>query len=141
VEVVLAVQVAPEIRSFLEEKRFAVLATINPDGTPQQTVMWYALEDGRIMMNTKRRRRKDRNLLRDQRISLCIEDGQRFVTVAGTAIIDEDPARGQETIKALAVRYDGEAKAEEQVRNDYSKQERITIYLPIESVITHGFDE
>jgi hypothetical protein len=63
------------------------------------------------------------------------------VTVAGTAIIDEDPARGQETIKALAVRYDGEAKAEEQVRNDYSKQERITIYLPIESVITHGFDE
>jgi PPOX class probable F420-dependent enzyme len=141
VEVVLTVQLDPEIKAFLEEKRFAVLATINPDGTPQQTVMWYALEDGRIMMNTKRRRRKDRNLLRDQRISLCVEEGQRFVTVAGTAVIDEDLARGQETIKALAVRYDGEAEAEEQVRNDYSKQERITIYLPIESVITHGFDE
>lgn len=137
----MTVKLAPAIRTFLEEKRFGVLATINPDGTPQQTVMWYAIEDGRIMMNTKRRRRKDRNLLRDQRISLCVEDGQRFVTISGTAVLDEDPARGQATIKALAIRYDGEAEAEEQVRNDYSKQERITIYLPIESIITHGFDE
>lgn len=137
----MAGQFTPEIRSFLEEKRFAVLATINPDGTPQQTVMWYALEDGRIMMNTKRRRRKDRNILRDQRISLCVEEGERFVTISGTAVIDEDWARGQATARALAVRYDGEEKAEEQMRNDYSKQERITIYLPIESVITHGFDD
>ncbi|HET8524921.1 MAG TPA: PPOX class F420-dependent oxidoreductase [Thermomicrobiales bacterium] len=137
----MAGQFTPEIRSFLEEKRFAVLATINPDGTPQQTVMWYALEDGRIMMNTKRRRRKDRNILRDQRISLCVEEGERFVTISGTAVIDEDRARGQATARALAVRYDGEEKAEEQMRNDYSKQERITIYLPIESVITHGFHD
>jgi PPOX class probable F420-dependent enzyme len=141
VEVVLAGQIAPEVRAFLEEKRFAVLATINPDGTPHQTVMWYAVEDDRIMMNTKRRRRKDRNLLRDQRISLCVEEGQRFVTISGRAIVDENPVLGQETIRALAVRYDGEEKADEQVRNDYSKQHRLTIYLPLESVIVYGFDE
>ena len=34
-------------RAFLEEKRFAVLATINQDGTPQLTTMWYELQGDR----------------------------------------------------------------------------------------------
>jgi predicted pyridoxine 5'-phosphate oxidase superfamily flavin-nucleotide-binding protein len=36
-------QIADNVRDFLNERRFAVLATINKDGTPQQTVMWYEL--------------------------------------------------------------------------------------------------
>ncbi|MGI9253224.1 MAG: pyridoxamine 5'-phosphate oxidase family protein, partial [Thermomicrobiales bacterium] len=31
----------PAIRAFLDEPRFAVLATVNADGILQQTVMWY----------------------------------------------------------------------------------------------------
>ena len=58
----MASQHYPTRRAFLNEKRFAVLATINKDGTPQQTVMWYELQGDEIMMNTAHGRLKDRNL-------------------------------------------------------------------------------
>src|SRR5690242_6084007 len=79
-------------RAFLEEKRFAVLATINTNGTPQLTTMWYELQGDEVMMNTKVGRTKEQNLRRDQRISICVEDGYRYVTLAGTArLIDVQP--------------------------------------------------
>ena len=51
-----------EVRSLLNERRFAVLATINSDGTPQQTAMWYELRGDAIMMNTRVGRIKEINL-------------------------------------------------------------------------------
>ena len=72
-------------RAFLAEKRFAVLATINPDGTPQLTTMWYELQGDEILMNTKIGRAKEHNLRRDQRIAICIEDEYHYVTLSGTA--------------------------------------------------------
>ena len=35
--------IADNVRAFLEQPHFAVMATINASGTPQLTVMWYAL--------------------------------------------------------------------------------------------------
>ena len=69
------VQLSEDVRTFLEEARFAVLGTVNANGSPQQTVMWYELRGDIVMMNTLRGRKKDRNLLRDPRASLCVEDG------------------------------------------------------------------
>jgi PPOX class probable F420-dependent enzyme len=132
-------KLSPEVRAFLEERRFGVLATINPDGSPQQTVMWYALEGDTIMMNTLRGRQKDRNLLRDPRASISIEDEGRFVTVSGAISVDENPARGQQTARELAVRYDGEEGADDIVTNAFSKQHRVTLDLSIDHVIAHGF--
>jgi PPOX class probable F420-dependent enzyme len=129
----------PTIRAFLEERRFAVLATINADGRPQQTVMWYELRGDHVMMNTRRGRVKDRNMLRDPRVSICVEDGQRFVTIVGRIEFVEDEATAQADIKALAIRYDGPERGEEQARTAFSKQQRVTLLLPIEHVITHGF--
>lgn len=132
-------KLSPEVRAFLEERRFGVLATINPDGSVQQTVMWYLLEGDTIVMNTLRGRRKDKNILRDPRLSLSVEAEGLFVTVSGKATIDPDPERGQRTARALAVRYDGEESAEEQMANGFGKQYRVTIDLPIDRVIAHGF--
>ena len=128
------------VRDFLEDpKRFAVLATVNPNGLPQQTVMWYALlDDNTIVMNTKRGRQKDRNLLREPRASLCIEDGLHFVTLTGTIAMIDDCARAQADIRALAVKYDGEESAERQVAKQFSKEERVTLLFSIEKVYTHG---
>ncbi|MGH2560057.1 MAG: PPOX class F420-dependent oxidoreductase [Thermomicrobiales bacterium] len=137
----MPVSLDPKVRAFLEEKRFGVLATVNRDGTAQQTVMWYELRDGHVMMNTARGRTKDRNLLRDRRISICVEDGTRFVTIAGTAELNDDQDVAQADIKALATRYDGAAHAEKVSAESFSKQHRITVILPIEQVIAHGFDD
>jgi len=127
---------------FLNEKRFGVLATVNADGSPQQTVMWYLPIDGdTVLMNTKKGRMKDKNLVRDGRASLCIEDGQRYVAVRGTVSVDDDPARGQETMKAVTTRYEGAEVAERKMQEMYSKQHRITLTLKIDSVDSHGFED
>lgn len=129
-----------DVRAFLAEERFGVLGTINESGSPQQTVMWYELRGDTIMMNTKRGRRKDRNLLRDSRASLCIEEGYRYVTLDGTISMIEDQAVAQADIAALAVRYHGPDEAAAMVRNDFSKQERVTLLLNVSRVEVHGFD-
>lgn len=127
-----------EARAFLAEPRFAVLATINPDGTAQQTVMWYQLRDDHIMMNTKRGRLKDRNVLHDPRISICVADGYKFVTVAGDVHLIEDQAQAQADIRALAIRYHGVERGERQAREQFTKEERVTLLLPIEHAYEYG---
>jgi PPOX class probable F420-dependent enzyme len=133
--------VTDEIRSFLNERRFAVLATLNPSGTIQQSVMWYRLDGDTIVMNTAKGRVKYRNIANNPAISICVEDELRSVAIAGKVEIDEDPERGIEEIQRLGHCYD----SEEQVRADYEKswkhQHRVTLTLPITKVVTHGFGE
>ena len=131
----------PAVRAFLEERRYASLATVNRDGAPQQSVMWYQLDGGEVLMNTKRGRVKDRNLVADPRASICVEDGYRFVTIAGEVELVEDQATAQADIRALAERYRGPERAARMARDDFGKQERISLLLPIERVIAYGFDD
>ena len=119
---------------FLKEPRFAVVATINPDGTSQQTVVWYELQGDTIMMNTAAGRLKERNLRRDPRISFCVADGYRYMTIKGHAELVYNQERTQADIKALAIRYHGQEKGERQARELYSKQERVTIYMSIDQI-------
>lgn len=128
-----------QARAFLDEPRFAILATINPDGSVQQTVMWYLLRDDHVLMNTARNRMKDRNILSDPRLSICVEDGYRFVTISGVSTLTADPIQAQADILALATRYNGPEAAVERVANSFSKQHRISIVLPLHHVIEKGF--
>lgn len=135
----MAAGLSSGVRRFLEERRFAVLATVNADGTPQQTVIWYEPQGDEIMMNTAAGRVKDSNLRRSPAASICVEDGYRFVTLEGTARLIEDQAVAQEDIRNLAIRYHGEEKGNQQAEEQYSKQRRVTIRLRIENVIAYGF--
>jgi PPOX class probable F420-dependent enzyme len=134
------VQLRDDVRAFLEEERFGVLGTVNADGSPQQTVMWFELRGDTIVMNTKRGRKKDRNLARDPRASLCIEDGFRYVTLDGALETIEDQATAQADIGALARRYHDADTAEKMARDVFAPQERITLLLHVDRVDVHGFD-
>jgi PPOX class probable F420-dependent enzyme len=99
------------VRAFLEQPRFATMATINLSGLPQLTVMWYALrpDDDVVLLNTSRGLLKERNLRRDPRMSLCIEDGLRYVTLEGRAELIEDRAQQEREVNELiAPRYIGQ---------------------------------
>lgn len=117
------------------EKRFAVLATINRDGTAQLTTMWYELQGDEVMMNTADGRVKAHNLRRDPRIAICVENGYSYITLSGTARLDDDQAIAQADIKRLALRYHNPEKAEQMVRDSFAKQHRITIRMAIERVV------
>lgn len=103
--------ISDQVRAFLEEPRFAVMATINRSGTPQLTVMWYALHptEDVVVLNATRGLLKERNLRRDARMSLCVEDAMRYVSLQGHAELIED--RGQqerEVNEWIAPRYIGQ---------------------------------
>ena len=134
----MAVDLSKKARAFLQELRFAVLATINQDGTPQLTTMWYLLEDdGTITMNTKVGRAKERNMRRDPRISICIEDDYNFLTINGTVQLIDDPERTQHDIYRLSARYHGEEKARRQMQDQFSKETRVSLLLKPERVIEY----
>src|SRR5215212_4136696 len=133
-------QIREDVRTFLEEERFAVLASVNANGSPQQTVMWYELRGDTIVMNTKRGRKKDKNLTLDPRASLCFEDGFRYVTLEGVIELIEDPETAQADIAALARRYHDADEAEKMARAVFAPQERITLLLHVDRVDIHGFD-
>ena len=121
-------------RAFLNEKRFAVLATLNRDGSVQQTTMWYLLEGDTIVMNTKAGRLKDRNIRREPRISICVEDGYNYLTISGKVEIIDDPEITQRDIQRLATRYHGAERAAKQVTDVFSKEQRVTLHLTCEHV-------
>lgn len=125
--------------AFLNEPRFAVLATSNRDGSIQQTVMWYELRGDHVMMNTAAGRTKDGNIQRNQHVSMCVEDGYRFVTINGGVTIDDDHATSQADIYSLARRYNPDFK-----EGDYpvfATQKRLTYRIAIDKVIINGFGD
>jgi len=122
-------------RAFLEEKRFAVVGTRNPDGSPHLAVMWYLIDGDDIVVNSAQGRVKDRNLAADPRMSVLIEDGYRWIRINGRAKIEHDQKIAQADIRRLAARYyEDERKVDEAVKNNFGKQHRITYRLPIRRV-------
>jgi PPOX class probable F420-dependent enzyme len=128
------------IRNFLNERRFAVLATRNPDGGIQQTVMWYLIEGDTIVMNTAKGRVKWRNMQDSNEISLCVEDGLRFVTMTGEVSFNDDREAALADIQRIGRRYDTEDEVRAAYEKNWRHQERVTLTMPIKRVITHGFD-
>jgi PPOX class probable F420-dependent enzyme len=127
-------------RAFLEEKRFAVVGSKNPDGSPHLAVMWYLLDGDDIVVNSAQGRIKDRNLAADPRISVLVEDEYRWLRVDGTANISHDQTTAHAAIRRLAMRYyEDERRTEEAMKNHFSKQHRITYRLPIRRVASEGF--
>lgn len=122
---------------FLEEPRFAVLATVGPDGTPQQTVMWYFVDGDDIVMNTAAGRIKERNIRRSPRVSICVPNGYRFVTLVGTAELIYDQAVAQAGITRLARRYHTRDETEKAIAV-FRTQRRVTIRVHVERVLARG---
>jgi PPOX class probable F420-dependent enzyme len=134
----MAAELTDKARAFLREKRFAVLATINKVGTPQLTTMWYLLEnDGTIMMNTRVGRSKERNMRRDPRISVCFEEGYRYVTITGRVEMIDDPQVSQRDIFRLSTRYHGQEIARKQMQTQFSKEQRVTLRLKPERIVEY----
>ena len=123
-----------ELRAWLTETlRYAVLAVTSKDGSPSQSVMWFDLDPDEpdvIVMNTMVRRLKYRQLQADPRVSLLFEDGLTWVAMRGKAELDADFDRGQDGIRALARRYQGDPER-------YAGQERVVIRMRVEKVISH----
>jgi PPOX class probable F420-dependent enzyme len=92
-----------------EAKVFANLGTLFRDGSPQVTPIWFDTEGDMIRINSAKGRAKDRNMRRDQRVSLAITDPSnpyRYIQIRGR--VDGITEEGADAhIDRLAKKYMG----------------------------------
>jgi PPOX class probable F420-dependent enzyme len=62
-----------DLRELIQTGPLAHLSTINPDGSPQVTVIWIGLDDDAIVSGHMRHHKKLKNIERDPRVVLSFE--------------------------------------------------------------------
>ena len=99
-------------RAVLESAALAHLVTLNPDGSPQVTIVWAGLDGDEIVLGHLPEHRKIRNIRNDSRVALSIETGERnatglneYLVIYGTARVTEGGAA--ELLQRLARTYLG----------------------------------
>ncbi|GAB7029730.1 PPOX class F420-dependent oxidoreductase [Streptomyces sp. NPDC021749] len=106
-----------EWRRFLSEgTRTGKLATVRADGSPHIAPIWFLVDGDELVFNTGADTVKCRNLSRDGRLALCVDDDRppfSFVTVQGAAEISDELSDVRHWATRIAARYMGEDRAEE----------------------------
>jgi PPOX class probable F420-dependent enzyme len=96
-----------QLQEFLSQPNPAVIATLDPDGTPHTAATWYLWKDGRMLVNMDQGRKRLEHLRHDPRVSVTVlgENAWHWhVTVRGRANSIE-PDSNLEDIDRLARRY------------------------------------
>lgn len=105
----------PAIQDYLAAKAVVVLGTVDADGAPRVTPMWFVHDAAVIVMVTRAGTRKARDLEREPRVALVAESGDRVdirrVTIAGCAETVRDPAEQQRWAERLMAKYDPHVEA------------------------------
>ncbi|HEV8045521.1 MAG TPA: PPOX class F420-dependent oxidoreductase [Rubrobacter sp.] len=96
-------------RDLLKSTALAHVATIGPDGEPQNNPVWFGWDGEHVMFSQTKARQKFRNLNRDPRIAFSIVDPEnpyRYLEIRGeVARVEEDP--DIDFISAMAKKYMG----------------------------------
>lgn len=107
-----------EVRRFLTTRpaRPAVLSTVRADGRPHLAPVWYDLDDdGTVMFNTGETTAKGRNLRREGRAAICVEDPEppySYVIIEGPVTL----SRALDQVRAWAGRIGGRYMGEERTQ-------------------------
>jgi PPOX class probable F420-dependent enzyme len=101
-----------EFHELFEKETYAHVATMTPEDTPHVTPVWvdYDADADRLLINTERERRKEKNLSNDSRIGVSMVDPDnpyRHLSIIGE--VDEMTEEGaREHIDTLSRRYTGD---------------------------------
>jgi PPOX class probable F420-dependent enzyme len=102
------------VRKLLDDPNPAVLGTVNPDGSPQTSVVWVGRDGDDLLLSTAAGRRKERNMRRDPRVSLTVydrNDPQQYAEIRGVAAVSEDV--GRQFAVRLEEEYEGPGAGDE----------------------------
>jgi PPOX class probable F420-dependent enzyme len=129
-------------RAFLREDRVAVVSTLNTDGSPQVTTIWYLLqEDGTLIMSTPGRTQKVKNLRRDPRIAVCVGDERRSVSLYGMVTISSDQNVIRRDLEQLTARYVKEEAARVLALSLFLQEGRVALHVRPIKVTEFSLDQ
>jgi PPOX class probable F420-dependent enzyme len=104
----VAISFSDATLKLLDGKNYAVLATVNPDGSPQTSAMWVGRDGDDLLFSTVEGRVKHRNMLGDPRVSVTVLDAadpENYVELRGRVTMTPDSGRKVDT--QLSWKYDG----------------------------------
>ena len=104
----MSIQLSESALRLVDGANYAVLATVNPDGSPQTSVVWVGRDGGDLLFSTVEGRVKHRNMVRDPRVSVSIIDSadpENYVELRGRVSMTPDVGRAVDT--QLSWKYDG----------------------------------
>lgn len=120
--------------------RTAKLSTVRADGSPHVAPVWFLLDGNDVVFNTGERTVKGRNLARDGRVALCVDDDRppfAFVVLQGRARLSADPDELRHWAARIGARYMGEDRAEEfGARNAVPGE--LLVRVGVEKVVAEG---
>ncbi|MFF8264435.1 PPOX class F420-dependent oxidoreductase [Streptomyces virginiae] len=131
-----------EWRAFVSRStRTGKLSTVREDGSPHVAPIWFVLDGDSFVFNTGKDTVKGRNLARDGRVALCVDDDRppfSYVVLQGRAEISgyaDDPDEMLAWATRIAARYMGEEAAESFGRRNAVPSE-LLVRVPIDKVIS-----
>jgi len=120
------------------KKAFAHLGTVMPDGSPQVTPVWCDFDGTHIRVNSAKGRVKDKNMRRDSRVALALQDpdnAYRYLQVRGK-VVDISEMGADDHIDSLAKKYLG--------KDTYPfrkpDERRVTVRIAPTRIETRGID-
>lgn len=129
--------VLPEpARAVVDALSFATVATIEPSGAPQTSVVWITREGDTLVFSTVLGRRKADNMQRDPRVSVLVlnpDNPYSYLEVRGRVSMTEQG--GRELIDTLAAKYRG---LERYPWDDGTDNVRVVCRVQADKVVWHG---
>jgi PPOX class probable F420-dependent enzyme len=105
----MAKNIPEEYADLLKKKAFASLGTLMPDGSPQVTPVWVDYDGKYIYFNSALGRMKDKNVRRDARVALAIQDPEnpyRYLEIRGR-VVEITQKGADDSINKLSQKYLG----------------------------------
>lgn len=96
----------PAVRALLEPANYAVVSTLNPDGSISSSIVWVSLEGDELAANSAAGRKWPTNLDRDGHVTLLVfeaENPYEYVEIRGQATGTREDA--DDHIDRLAKKY------------------------------------
>ena len=117
----------PMTRELAAGKNFAAVTTVLPSGRLQTQILWVAIENDMVAINTETHRRRFKNLQQDPRITVLIrdeDDPYRYAEIRGRVERTEVSDRARAQVDELAQKYFGS-----DYPADAIKSERVLLYV------------
>ena len=129
-----------EVAQFLAGSRTAVVVTLGPDGLPDPVPMWYVVDAGDVVMRTYAKSQKVRNLERDPRVAVLVEDGETYGTLRGVQLtgrveLSRDVEDVLDVVAGLAAKYEGVASVDREALLDYAGKQ-VVMRVRAEKVVS-----
>lgn len=95
-------------KALLDAKTFVTVATVEPDGQPQLSVLWVTRDGDDVILSTTLERRKAKNIAANNKVTVLAhgaENPYSYLEVRGTATLTVEG--GRELINDLHEKYQG----------------------------------